>query len=96
MTGWEPGYGKNFFDTMDYLASNWMLPLGGLFIALYAGWVMPRQLPGGGVRRHPGRSWSSVPGSSWSASWPRCWSCWCCSRRPAFVDADEVIYHLFP
>ena len=43
MTGWESGYGKNFFDTMDYLASNWMLPLGGLFIALYAGWVMPRK-----------------------------------------------------
>lgn len=44
MTGWEPSYGKNFFDTMDYLASNWMLPLGGLFIAIYAGWVMPRRL----------------------------------------------------
>jgi NSS family neurotransmitter:Na+ symporter len=43
MTGWEPGYGMNFFDTMDYLASNWLLPLGGLFIALYAGWVMPRR-----------------------------------------------------
>lgn len=43
MTGWEPGYGKNFFDTMDYLASNWMLPLGGMFIAVYAGWVMPRK-----------------------------------------------------
>jgi SNF family Na+-dependent transporter len=43
MEGWEPGYGKNFFDTMDYLASNWLLPLGGLFIALYAGWIMPRK-----------------------------------------------------
>ncbi len=28
--------GKNWFDTFDYLASNWMLPLGGLFIALFA------------------------------------------------------------
>ena len=37
---WEGMYGKNFFDTFDYLASNWMLPLGGLFIAIYAGWVM--------------------------------------------------------
>ncbi len=44
MTGWEPSFGKNFFDTMDYLASNWMLPMGGLFIALYAGWVMPRKM----------------------------------------------------
>ncbi len=44
MAGWEPGFGRNFFDTMDYLASNWLLPLGGLFIAIYAGWVMPRRL----------------------------------------------------
>jgi len=27
MKGWEPSFGKNFFDTMDYLASNWMLRL---------------------------------------------------------------------
>ncbi|MHC4946949.1 MAG: sodium-dependent transporter [Planctomycetota bacterium] len=44
MTGWEPSFGKNFFDTMDYLASNWMLPVGGLLISLYAGWIMPRRL----------------------------------------------------
>ena len=30
---WTRIFGMNFFDTMDYLASNWMLPLGGLFIA---------------------------------------------------------------
>jgi neurotransmitter:Na+ symporter, NSS family len=29
-----------FFDVMDYLTSNIMLPLGGLFIAIYAGWLM--------------------------------------------------------
>jgi NSS family neurotransmitter:Na+ symporter len=44
MDGWEPSFGKNFFDTMDYLASNWMLPMGGLLIALYAGWVMPKRM----------------------------------------------------
>ncbi|MCA9593164.1 MAG: sodium-dependent transporter [Myxococcales bacterium] len=38
---WESLFGKNFFDTVDYLASNWLLPLGGLFIALFVGWVMP-------------------------------------------------------
>jgi len=32
------GDGKNWFDSLDYLASNWMLPLGGLGIALFAGW----------------------------------------------------------
>ncbi len=28
------------FNTLDYLASNWMLPVGGLFIAIFTGWVM--------------------------------------------------------
>lgn len=31
----------NWFDSMDYIASNWMLPLGGLFLAIFVGWVMP-------------------------------------------------------
>jgi NSS family neurotransmitter:Na+ symporter len=44
MTSWLPGYGQSFFDTMDLLTSNWMLPLGGLFIAIYAGWVMPARI----------------------------------------------------
>ena len=44
MTGWEASMGRNFFDTMDYLASNWLLPLGGLFIAIYAGWAMPKRI----------------------------------------------------
>jgi NSS family neurotransmitter:Na+ symporter len=30
--------GKNWFDLFDYLASNWMLPLGGLGIALFVAW----------------------------------------------------------
>ncbi len=29
----------SFFDTMDNLSSNWLLPLGGFFIALFVGWV---------------------------------------------------------
>jgi NSS family neurotransmitter:Na+ symporter len=29
----------SFFAFMDNLASNWLLPLGGLFIALFVGWV---------------------------------------------------------
>ena len=30
----------SFFDTLDYLTSNIMLPMGGLFIAIFAGWLM--------------------------------------------------------
>ncbi len=28
------------FGTMDYLASNWFLPVGGFLIALFVGWVL--------------------------------------------------------
>lgn len=31
--------GKTFFDSIDFLTSNIMLPLGGLFTALFVGWV---------------------------------------------------------
>ena len=34
--------GKPIFDLQDYLAVNIMLPLGGLLIAVFVGWVMPR------------------------------------------------------
>jgi len=32
--------GKNIFDQLDMLATNFMLPVGGFFIALFAGWVL--------------------------------------------------------
>lgn len=34
--------GLNWFDSFDYLASNWLLPLGGLLIAIFVGFVMKR------------------------------------------------------
>ncbi len=33
-------WGKNFFDSMDFIATNIMLPLGGLLIALFVGWKL--------------------------------------------------------
>ncbi len=39
-TAWADIFGMNFFDTMDYLASNWILPAGGLLIAIFVGWRM--------------------------------------------------------
>ena len=33
-------FGKTFFDLLDFLTANIMLPLGGLFIAIFVGWVM--------------------------------------------------------
>ena len=35
-------FGKTFFDLLDYLTANILLPLGGLLIAIFAGWVMAR------------------------------------------------------
>ncbi|EDM46494.1 sodium:neurotransmitter symporter [Marinobacter algicola DG893] len=35
--------GKTVFDLLDFLVSNLMMPLGGLTIALFAGWAMKRQ-----------------------------------------------------
>ncbi|MEW4982964.1 MAG: sodium-dependent transporter [Cycloclasticus sp.] len=36
-------FGKTFFDVLDYLTANIMLPLGGLCIAVFAGWVMSKE-----------------------------------------------------
>ncbi|MHB9102599.1 MAG: sodium-dependent transporter [Sulfuricella sp.] len=33
-------FGLNIFDTLDKLTTNILLPLGGLLMALFAGWVM--------------------------------------------------------
>jgi NSS family neurotransmitter:Na+ symporter len=49
--GWHPlsGLAGNLgaatvFDLLDYLTSNILLPLGGLGLAVFAGWVMPPRL----------------------------------------------------
>ncbi len=37
-SGVTPLFGRTFFDFFDVLVSSYMLPLGGLFVAIYAGW----------------------------------------------------------
>ncbi|HEX9013095.1 MAG TPA: sodium-dependent transporter [Anaerolineaceae bacterium] len=37
LAGVKP-FGKSFFDLYDYISSNLLLPVGGLFLALFAGW----------------------------------------------------------
>jgi neurotransmitter:Na+ symporter, NSS family len=34
---------KGFFDALDHLTSNIMLPLGGIFLGLFVGWVMSKK-----------------------------------------------------
>ncbi len=36
-------FGKNFFDWLEFVSSNILLPLGGLFIALFVGWKLGKQ-----------------------------------------------------
>ncbi len=39
---WLPGLGTfTVFDSLDHVASNVLLPLGGLGLALFGGWVVP-------------------------------------------------------
>lgn len=33
-------FGKTFFQAIDFLCTNFLLPLGGVLIAIFAGWVM--------------------------------------------------------
>lgn len=35
---WIKLYGKNFFDTINLLVASWILPIGGLLVALFTGW----------------------------------------------------------
>ncbi|CDZ80621.1 Na+-dependent transporters of the SNF family protein [Candidatus Rubidus massiliensis] len=41
---WGLIYGKSFFDTVDSLVSWWILPIGGLMTAIYAGWFIDKEL----------------------------------------------------
>jgi NSS family neurotransmitter:Na+ symporter len=36
--------GKTFFDTMDYVSNNVMLPIGGVLIAIFTGWFFNREM----------------------------------------------------
>jgi neurotransmitter:Na+ symporter, NSS family len=35
---------KTFFDVMDFTSNNILLPLGGVFIALFAGWAIDQEI----------------------------------------------------
>lgn len=36
-------FGLNFFDLLDWISANLLLPVGGLFIALFVGWKLGRR-----------------------------------------------------
>jgi neurotransmitter:Na+ symporter, NSS family len=43
LDGFPTFAGKTIFDLLDYLATNIMLPLGGMCIAIFAGWLMSKK-----------------------------------------------------
>ena len=40
----KPADGTYAFETLDFIASNIMLPLGGLLIAVFVGWIIKRNM----------------------------------------------------
>lgn len=41
---WQVMYNKDFFDTMDYVTQNWMLPFAALFTTIFIGWYVDKRL----------------------------------------------------
>lgn len=41
-TGWTFA-GKSFFEWLDFLSADLMLPVGGILIAVFAGWILKRE-----------------------------------------------------
>ncbi len=41
---WTRLYGKSFFNTMDDLVSVWIMPVGGLLLAIFTGWVLDKKV----------------------------------------------------
>lgn len=37
-------WGMNFFDALDYLTAKIMLPVGGMFAAIFVGWIIDHQI----------------------------------------------------
>ncbi|WP_163830683.1 sodium-dependent transporter [Spartinivicinus ruber] len=40
----EKLFGRTFFDTIDHLTANWMMPLGGLAIAIFSAWIISKKV----------------------------------------------------
>src|SRR5690606_24969147 len=36
-------FGRNMFELMDFVSSNVLLPVGGILVALFAGWVWGKE-----------------------------------------------------
>lgn len=41
---WTKIYGKNFFDTMDYITLSWFTPIAALLTIVFVGWIMKKEM----------------------------------------------------
>lgn len=41
---WPAIYGKTFFETVDDIVSLWLLPIGGLMVAIFTGWFLDKEI----------------------------------------------------
>ncbi len=41
---WAKIYGMDFLETIDYLVSVWIIPIGGLFSSIFVGWIMDKRV----------------------------------------------------
>ena len=43
-SSWQQIYRMDFFDTMNYLTENWLMPIAGLMSAIFVGWIMKKEM----------------------------------------------------
>jgi len=41
---WPQIFGASFFETVNDLVSIWLLPIGGLMVAIFTGWVLDKEI----------------------------------------------------
>ena len=41
---WEGFFGMNFFNTIEMLTDQWLIPISGMLIALFAGWIVDKKM----------------------------------------------------
>jgi NSS family neurotransmitter:Na+ symporter len=56
--------GMNFFEHVDNIASNYLLPLGGMLTAVFVGWVWGTKNAHEEIEKH---------GNKFGFAWARCW-----------------------
>jgi neurotransmitter:Na+ symporter, NSS family len=68
--------GMNFFDHIDNIASNYLLPLGGMFTAIFVGWVWGTKNAHEEIERHENK---------FAFPWVQCWKFLICYITPVAV-----------